>query len=80
MLHRWDHFFVMTGTAGATLIGLLFVIITLGTGMFTARGVLSTSVFQTPTLIHFGGVLFESLFVLAPWSVAVGVCAGAVTF
>jgi hypothetical protein len=80
MLHRWDHFFVMTGTAGATLIGLLFVIITLGTGMFTARGVLSTSVFQTPTLINFGGVLFESLFVLVPWSVAVGVCAGAVTF
>jgi hypothetical protein len=70
----------MTGTAGATLIGLLFVVITLGTGMFTARGVLSTSVFQTPTLIHFGGVLFESLFVLAPWSVAVGVRAGAVTF
>jgi len=34
----------------------------------------------TPTLIHFGGVLFESLFVLAPWSSAwpigiiLGVC------
>jgi hypothetical protein len=80
MLHGWDNFFIMAGTAGATLIGLLFVAITLGAGMSTARGVLSTSAFLTPTLIHFGGVLFESLFVLAPWSSAwpigiiLGVC------
>ncbi len=72
MLHGRDNFVVMAGTAGASLIGLLVVAITLGAGMFTARGVLSTSVFLTPTLIHFGRVLFESLFVLAPWSSASG--------
>jgi hypothetical protein len=42
MLHRWDHFFVMTGTAGATLVRFLFVAITLSAGVFTARGVLCT--------------------------------------
>ena len=29
MLHGWDNFFIMAGTAAATVIGLLFVAITL---------------------------------------------------
>jgi polyferredoxin len=32
MLHGLDNFFIMAGTAAATLIGLLFVAITLGVG------------------------------------------------
>jgi hypothetical protein len=41
MLYGWDNFYIMAGTAGATLIGLLFVIITLSTH-------LSSSVLHTP--------------------------------
>ena len=67
MPHGWDNVFMMAGTAGATLIGLLFVAITLGAGVSTPRGVFGTSAFPTPTLIHLGGVMFESLFVLARW-------------
>jgi hypothetical protein len=67
MLHGWDNVFIMAGTAGATLIGLLFVAITLAAGVSTPRSTFGASAFLTPTLIHLGGVLFESLFVLAPW-------------
>ena len=39
MLHGWDNFFIMAETAGATLIGLLFVAVTLSSGLSTARSV-----------------------------------------
>jgi hypothetical protein len=67
MLHGWDNFFIMAGTAAATLIGLLFVAVTVGTGFSTSRIVNGTRGFLTPTLVRFGGVLFLSLAVLAPW-------------
>jgi hypothetical protein len=67
MLQGWDNFFILAGTAGATLIGLLFVAITLGAGLSTPRGIEATRAFLTPTLIRFGGALFECLAVLPPW-------------
>jgi len=67
MLHGWDNFFIMAGTAAATLIGLLFVAVTVGAGFSTSRVVHGIRVFLTPTLVRFGGVLFLSLAVLAPW-------------
>jgi hypothetical protein len=67
MLHGWENFFVVAATAGATLIGLLFVAITLGTGLSTPHGLDATRAFLTPTLIRFSGVLFVSLAMLPPW-------------
>jgi hypothetical protein len=67
MLHGWDNFFIMAGAAAATLIGLLFVAVTVGTGFSKSSIVHGTRGFLTPTLIRFGGVLFLSLAVLAPW-------------
>jgi hypothetical protein len=67
MLHGWDNFFILAGSAAATMIGLLFVAITVGSAMSTSRGVYGTRAFLTPTLVHFAGVLFECLVVLAPW-------------
>jgi hypothetical protein len=67
MLHGWDNFFIMAGTAAATLIGLLFVAVTVSTGFSTLSIVRGSRGFLTPTLIRFGGVLFLSLVVLAPW-------------
>jgi hypothetical protein len=81
MLHGWENFFTTAASAGATLIGLLFVAITVDAGLSSPRHVYATSAFLTPTLIHLGGVLFESLFALAPWTSAwpigiiLGLCA-----
>ena len=78
MLHGWENFFVVAATAGATLIGLLFVAVTLGAGLATARGSDAIRAFLTPTLLRFSGVLFESLAVLPPWPSAwpVGIIVG----
>ena len=67
MLNGWDTFFIMTGTAAATLTGLLFVVITLCVRLSTTRAAQGVHAFVTPTLVRFGGVLFQSLALVVPW-------------
>jgi hypothetical protein len=67
MLQGWENFFIVSGTAAATLIGLLFVVVTLGTRLASSRAARGVHVFVTPTLVHFSGVLLVTLTVLAPW-------------
>jgi hypothetical protein len=78
MFHGWENFFIVGASAGATLIGLLFVAISLGAGLSTPQGLDATHAFLTPTLILFGGVLFECMAVLPPWPSAwpVGIILG----
>jgi hypothetical protein len=69
MLQGRDNFFILAGGAAATLMGLLFVAITVaGTGFSTSRKEQGTRAFFTPTLIHFANVLLQALAVLVPWS------------
>jgi hypothetical protein len=49
MFHGWENFFIV----GATLIGLLFVAITLGAGLSTPQGLNAARAVLTPTLILF---------------------------
>jgi hypothetical protein len=51
-------------TASAPLIGLLFVAFTLAASISTPRAVAATSACLTPTLVHFGSVLFQYMWVL----------------
>jgi len=67
MLNGWSNFFTMTGAAGATLVGLLFVVVTLGTGLSTSRKLDIAHASLTPALYSFAGVLLQSMVVLVPW-------------
>jgi len=68
MLDGWRDFFTLTGSAGATLLGLLFVVVTLGTNLSTSRKMDVTHAVLTPALYSFVGVLAQSMVALAPWS------------
>jgi hypothetical protein len=66
-LHGWDNFLMTAGAAAATLIGLLFVAITLGADLSTPNVAEGTRAFLTPTIFQFSAVLFQCLALLAPW-------------
>jgi hypothetical protein len=70
MFHGWENFYIMAGTAAATLAGLLFVVITLSVSLAATPAARGVHAFVTPVLVHFGGVLFLSMVLLAPWPAA----------
>ena len=47
MLHDWDNFYVTTGAASASLIGLLFVVVTLGAGLSSSDAITGARAFLT---------------------------------
>ena len=67
MFNGWINFFTVTGAAGATLVGLLFVVVTLGTGLSSSRKLVIAHASLTPVLDSFASVLFQSMVVLVPW-------------
>jgi hypothetical protein len=66
LLAGWESFYVIIGTAAAALTGLQFVVITLLAQL--NRGTTdSNRAFGTPTIVHFGAVLFIAAILAAPW-------------
>jgi len=66
LLHDWHDFYVLMGTAAATLIGLMFVAASIGAGLFTDAHKDMMKTFLTPTIVHFCTVLFICLLVAVP--------------
>jgi len=66
-LKEWHDFYVLVGTAGATLLGLLFVAVSLGTGFLTEERQSGTRTFMSPVAVHFTSVFFLSAVGLFPW-------------
>jgi len=60
MFQGWDNFYIMTGSAGASLVGLLFVVVTLTSGGDPARLSRGQRLFMTPTALAFALVLAVS--------------------
>ena len=65
-LHEWQNFYFMVGTASATLIGLMFVAVSLGADLPAAVDENGVNTFVTPMLIHFGSVVVISALMLIP--------------
>ena len=63
-----ENFYVIVGSSAGALIGLQFVVITLIADRPVARAdAQATGAFATPSVVHFGAVLFLSAIVSAPW-------------
>jgi len=65
-LHPWHEFYILLGTAGATLLALLFVAVSLGAGYLSSQNQQGTRVFMSPVVIHFTSVFFLSAVCLVP--------------
>ena len=68
-LATWQNFYVIVGTAAATLTGLMFVVITLlaqiRVQVPSPRS--GIAVFSTPNVFHFGAALLVAALLSAPW-------------
>ena len=62
----WEGFFSTLGESSATLVGLLFVGASVGSGIYTRERQYALRVFLSPTVVHFSSVLLSCLVMLAP--------------
>jgi uncharacterized membrane protein len=65
-LRDWHDFYVLIGTAAATLVGLMFVAASIGAAYFNVEREAGLRAFLTPTVLHFAAVLITCLVVIAP--------------
>jgi hypothetical protein len=68
-LATWQNFYVIVGTAAATLTGLMFVVITLSAQLRVQVSLPRSgiAVFTTPNVFHFGAALLVAAIFSAPW-------------
>jgi hypothetical protein len=81
LFQGWDGFFLLIGGASGALIGLLFVVTSLTTGLERQSRLRGASLYVSPVVFHFAVVLVVSGVALAPRlpalqaSAVVGLCA-----
>jgi amino acid transporter len=75
LLSSWQTFYMIVGTAAATLTGLMFVATTLVAGLNTHESIANAGIatFNTPTVVHFCTVLLLAGMFSAPWQTFSGV-------
>jgi hypothetical protein len=66
-MERWESFYVIIGSAGAALIGIEFVVITLVANLPERPPSNTISAFASPTVVHFASALVLSAVMSAPW-------------
>ncbi|HEY1503342.1 MAG TPA: hypothetical protein VGF92_03530 [Stellaceae bacterium] len=65
MLDKWHDFFLILGAAAGTLIGSMFVVVSIASGMIRG-GELTSRIFVTPTIVHLAVVLLGCALVVVP--------------
>src|SRR6185503_21025449 len=80
MFERWGEFYLLTGSAAAVLIGLIFVVVTLMSDRPRSSVLAGSRLYMGPVVLHVSFVLVLSAAALAPGITprAVAVIAGAV--
>jgi hypothetical protein len=81
LLAAWHEFFTLIGTAAATLIGAMFVVVSIGVGILTRGRIGAIRTFLTATVIHLSTVLFGCALTMVPavdphWLAAIAGIAG----
>jgi hypothetical protein len=66
MFAGWDSFYLMLGGAAASLVGLLFVVVTLTHSRDREQAERGASIYLTPTVVHFSMVLTAAATAVAP--------------
>jgi len=67
VLTAWESYYVIVGSSGAALTGLMFVVITLVNDSQRRRSERAVATYTTPTILHFGAALLVSAVISAPW-------------
>ena len=67
MLAAWASFYVIIGSSGGALTGLMFVVITLVAGKGSRTTEEGIATFSTPTVVHFCAALLVSAILSVPW-------------
>ena len=65
-LRDWHDFFVVIGAASASLLGAMFVVISIGTGFIKKQHTPAMRDFLTPTVIHMATVVIGCALVVVP--------------
>jgi hypothetical protein len=65
-LDQWTNFYMITSAAAASLLGLMFVVISLGAERRRGEDALKIRIYLTPVIIYFSSVLVMSLLLAIP--------------
>ena len=65
-LEAWRNFYALLGTAAATLMGLMFVVVSLGPQQIAAHTATGVQAFVTPTVVYFATVLVVAALMAIP--------------
>src|SRR5256885_11158184 len=78
LIHTWHDFYLLVGTASATLVGLMYVTASIGAQVFTEKNRAGMRAFLSPTAVHFSAVLFICILAAIPsqtWRTLAGLLA-----